>query len=76
MAEPTFLSWKLDDIAVLTKAARRRIVFGAGLEGLAAALVNASKRLGQDCTVLLAIAEDTCALCPPRLISRKAHGEN
>jgi hypothetical protein len=62
MAEP-IQALKLDDIARLTKAACRRIVFGApGLDqGLAAALVNASKRLGQDCvTVLLDVAEDNC----------------
>jgi hypothetical protein len=46
MAEPTFLSLKLDEIARLTTDATKRIVFGApGLDqGLAAALVNASKR--------------------------------
>jgi hypothetical protein len=63
MAEPTFLSLKLDEIARLTTDATKRIVFGApGLDqGLAAALVNASKRLGQDCvTVLLDVAEDNC----------------
>jgi hypothetical protein len=61
--EPTFLSLKFDDIARLTTAARRRVVFGApGLDqGLAAALVNACTRLGQDCvTVLLDVAEDNC----------------
>src|ERR1700730_3087518 len=65
MAEPTFLSLKLDDTARLTKAAGRRIVFGApGLDqGLAAALVNASRRLGRDCvTVLLDVAEDNCRM--------------
>src|SRR6516165_3404234 len=63
MAEPTFLSLKPDEMARLTTAATKRIVFGApGLDqGLAAALVNASNRLGQDrVTVLLDVAEDNC----------------
>ena len=48
MAEQTFLSLKLGDMANLAKNATRRIVFGApGLDqGLAAALVHASERLG------------------------------
>jgi hypothetical protein len=63
MPQPTFLSLKFDEIARLTGVARRRIVFGApGLDqGLAAALVNASKRLPKDSvTVLLDVAEDNC----------------
>jgi hypothetical protein len=63
MAELTFLSLKFDEIARLTSTAKKRIIFGApGLDqGLAAALVNASGRLGQDCvTVLLDVAEENC----------------
>jgi hypothetical protein len=62
MAEPTFLTLKFDEIARLITAASRRIVFGApGLDqGLAAALVNASKRLKDCVTVLLDVAEDNC----------------
>jgi hypothetical protein len=63
MGEQTFLSLKLADLASLTSGARKRIVYGApGVDqNLAAALVNASKRLGEDfVTVLLDVAEDNC----------------
>jgi hypothetical protein len=63
MAEQTFLSLKLGDMGALVNGAGRRIVFGApGLDqGLAAALANASKRLGEDgVTVLLDVGEDNC----------------
>lgn len=63
MGEQTFLSLKLADMARLAKGVRRRIVYGApGVDqGLAAALVNASERLGEGgVTVLLDVAEDNC----------------
>jgi hypothetical protein len=63
MVERTFLSLKFGDMGGLANSARKRIVFGApGIDqGLAAALVNASKRLGDAAvTVLLDISEDNC----------------
>jgi hypothetical protein len=63
MAEQTFLSLKFGDMGGLANQARQRIVFGApGIDqGLAAALVNASRLLGEArVTVLLDVAEDNC----------------
>ena len=63
MAERTFLSLKFGDMGALANSACRRIVFGApGIDqGLAVALVNASKRLpNAGVTVLLDVTEDNC----------------
>jgi hypothetical protein len=63
MGEQTFLSLKFSDMGRLANGARSRVVLGApGIDqGLAAALVNAFKRLGEaGVTVLLDVAEDNC----------------
>jgi hypothetical protein len=63
MGEQTFLSLKFSDMGRLANGARSRVVLGApGIDqGLAAALVNAFKRLGEaSVTVLLDVAEDNC----------------